>query len=328
MYKHLYTACLIFLLSCFVSSAVQARPLSEYIKKIAPDDDIIVDTVNDEERALVADRERDIKKFYDLIITDDLKKINLLSKSVFEMFLSEKTDFTKLSSIDYYNVYKNNQADSDSKYLDRTIMLFGTVEKIDTADSRGPVLHLETEDRRVHDGTHAFFREPERDKAQIVKLEKGEIVTLLCTGNGIAGGFPSLKDCEFLDGYQAEFRKALHEKLDAVMSGDLQASKFALASLIFSYALLVDEPKLMKDLIKRDTLPSLAEKSLRHNLLVLMWIFDMETPVPLVLSHKDKLRARLLKHEIWKYLIVKKIVDQKNRKLLVKDFDFDNAPLL
>lgn len=328
MYKSLYNACLVLLFNLVFTSLVQAKPLSEYIKKLTPDDDIITDTINDEELALIAEREQDIKKFYDFIITDDLKKISPSGKTVFEQFLAEKIEFIKLSSIDYYSLYKQDPADSDSKYLGKTIMLLGTVENIDTSDDKKPVLHLDTDDRRLRDGTHATFKDPERDKSKIARLSSGDYIHLLCLGNGISGKFPVLKDCEFMDDYEVEYRKTLHEKLDAVMNGDLQASRFALVSLIFSYAFLVDEPKVMRDLIKGKTAPSLASQTLKHNILVLMWLFDVETPVPLVLSHKDKLQARLLKHEIWKYLIVKKIIDPKKGKLLVKDFDFDNTPIL
>ena len=87
MYKCLYNACLILLFNLVFTSLVQAKPLSEYVKKLTPDDDIIADTINDEELAIIAEREQDIKKFYDFIITDDLKKLSPSGKSVFEQFL-------------------------------------------------------------------------------------------------------------------------------------------------------------------------------------------------------------------------------------------------
>ena len=327
MFKRLYAAFLILLLNCFFISQAQAKPLSEYIAKLAPDDGSLYGSISEEDQKMIADREQDAIKFCDLIVSDDINNISISKNTVFEKYLLSKTEFTKITSREFYDAYKSNQAESDEKFLDKQVLVLGLIEKIASSEDNTPVLHLNTQDTKQPGGTHASFKDPGRDKTRIAKLKPGEEIILLCNGAGMVSGIPSLNECEFIDDYMAQYRKDMHERLLSVINGDLKASRFALASMIFSYAMLVDDPRHVKELIQENIVPDTRDKVLKHTIFVLLWTFEVETPVPIVLTHKDKVRARLLKHELWKYLIFKKIIEPKKGKLLVKDFDFDNTPM-
>ncbi len=87
--------------------------------------------------------------------------------------------------------YQKNEVSADSMYKGRSLAVTGTVSSINKDFTDSVYLVLETSNEFM--GVHANLRGSEASKASV--LSKGEIVTVVCEGNGMIVGSPMLADC-------------------------------------------------------------------------------------------------------------------------------------
>lgn len=101
---------------------------------------------------------------------------------------------TKASTM--INAYKDNEVRADATYKDNILKVNGIVQSISSDMSDKAVVHLapkgeqyifNTVDARGDDNFHD----------QAINLQKGEMITIICTGDGEIVSSPQLKDCRF-----------------------------------------------------------------------------------------------------------------------------------
>lgn len=85
--------------------------------------------------------------------------------------------------------YKNNELDGNKKYFGKRIKVTDKYEKVETF--LGDImLYL--------DDVYCDSYNSEKDKEKLSTINKGQIVTVIGTGDGYAGTF-KLKDCEIIE---------------------------------------------------------------------------------------------------------------------------------
>lgn len=91
-----------------------------------------------------------------------------------------------------FDAYQANEAKAQQTYGDQRLLVSGTVNGVDLDFSDKPVVKLQTSNEFM--SAQASLTEASQPKAK--DLNKGEQVSLLCTGVGEVIGTPMLKDCE------------------------------------------------------------------------------------------------------------------------------------
>lgn len=92
--------------------------------------------------------------------------------------------------------YEANEAKGDAIYKDKTIKIVGIVDSISSDFSDKAVVMLSSgKDKYSFNNIHASGDEQFHNQA--INLNKGNKITLICTGNGEAIGSPFLKNCVF-----------------------------------------------------------------------------------------------------------------------------------
>lgn len=92
--------------------------------------------------------------------------------------------------------YEANEAKGDAIYKDKTIKIVGIVDSISSDFSDKAVVMLSSgKDKYSFNNIHASGDEQFHNQA--INLNKGNKITLICTGNGEAIGSPFLKNCIF-----------------------------------------------------------------------------------------------------------------------------------
>ncbi|MDR2405571.1 MAG: OB-fold putative lipoprotein [Deltaproteobacteria bacterium] len=97
----------------------------------------------------------------------------------------------EIAAVDLYDVYNKNQLAGDQKYKGKAILITGKIQSIMADFDGNPVVTLETNNMLGIVGCH-FSGGQEKD---LVKLAKGENISLAGTGGGVMMGDPELEDC-------------------------------------------------------------------------------------------------------------------------------------
>lgn len=98
----------------------------------------------------------------------------------------------KLSADDLFTAYKANEVSADAKYKGKTLAVSGTVSEIGKDFTDAPYVKLSVAENQF-EGVQAVFSKSSND--ELAKLQKGQSITVTCTGNGMVIGTPIL-DCK------------------------------------------------------------------------------------------------------------------------------------
>jgi hypothetical protein len=99
-----------------------------------------------------------------------------------------------------YGEYHRNEVAADQTYKDKMLAVSGIVESINKDFVDDAYLVLETANE--FEGVQAHLKSSETSKA--ARMSKGELITVLCSGNGMIIGTPMLKDCVIQPSQQPE----------------------------------------------------------------------------------------------------------------------------
>ena len=92
-----------------------------------------------------------------------------------------------------FNEYQANEVAADEKFKGKRLLVSGKVASIDKGVMGGLHLRLATSNEFMS----VMCSMEDSEKATVAKLQKGESVNVLCEGNGMVIGSPSLDDCVF-----------------------------------------------------------------------------------------------------------------------------------
>ncbi len=104
-----------------------------------------------------------------------------------------KASSISVTSTELFNAYQGNEVAADDKYKGRKLLVTGTVASVDKGAFGGLHLRLATPNEFM--STMCSMEDSE--KSQLAQLSKGETVRVLCKGQGIVVGSPSLGGCTF-----------------------------------------------------------------------------------------------------------------------------------
>jgi hypothetical protein len=98
-----------------------------------------------------------------------------------------------VSPVDLWNAYDANEVAADEVYKGRPLSVKGTVETIDKDFLNNIIVRLKVPGQFL--GIHCDLEDSEKSKA--MSLQKGQAITLQCTGGGRVVGSPVLRKCTF-----------------------------------------------------------------------------------------------------------------------------------
>lgn len=148
--------------------------------------------------------------------------------------------------------YQRNEARADKKYLDKELLITGMVDSIPD-----PLSIILSSGELFSFGIEAEINESELDK--LLKLNKGDYISLLCIGDG-SGEFmisAQLKSCEIKKSLtKSDFEKAkieLKEKEEKISSEKEEKEKIAPAELLKREGQVALE-HILPSVVKKDTI--------------------------------------------------------------------------
>lgn len=92
--------------------------------------------------------------------------------------------------------YKENELAGDQKFKDKTLIVTGKIETIESGIADMPFILLKAGGDMEFNKPQAMFSKD--DTPMLAKLKKGQDIKLQCVGAGEMGGSPILKDCKVL----------------------------------------------------------------------------------------------------------------------------------
>lgn len=122
-------------------------------------------------------------------------KKTVLALSFFA-FMATKVAFAapiQITANELYKEYDKNEVRADNLYKGKQLLISGKVESIASNLFDDPEVYLSVSSLFGH--VSADFKKSQKDR--VIALDKGQSVTLLCTGAGEILGFPLVENCEF-----------------------------------------------------------------------------------------------------------------------------------
>ena len=102
----------------------------------------------------------------------------------------------EITAEELWATYDKNELAGDQAYKDKTLVITGVVDSIESGLGDTPYLTLRAGDEYNFSTPQAHFDKTETDG--LVTLSKGDNITLKCKGNGEIMGSPMLSDCTIL----------------------------------------------------------------------------------------------------------------------------------
>lgn len=160
---------------------------------------------------------------------------------------------------DVVQEYKSNEIAGDYKYKGKQLLIHGVIASIASDVNNQPVIHFKGED--LFNGASAKFKKP--DIERIIKLKKGEALSLVCYGAGEVVSRPMFNSCEFTEDYGARVSKRINAELTRFMTekGSGEYNEYITSVVINTY-LMAD--KLMPETAKCWKQKSACSEELRE----------------------------------------------------------------
>lgn len=102
-------------------------------------------------------------------------------------------EVAEVTAEELWAAYDKNELAGDQAYKDKTIVVTGVLDSIESGLGDTPYLTLRAGDEYNFNTPQAHFDKSETDS--LVTLSKGESVTLRCKGDGEIMGSPMLSNC-------------------------------------------------------------------------------------------------------------------------------------
>jgi hypothetical protein len=96
-----------------------------------------------------------------------------------------------ITSTDLFNAYSANEVAADDKYKGKQLLVTGTVASIDKGAFGGIHLRLATPNEFMS----TICSLDSSEKSEVARLSNGQVVRVMCKGQGRVLGSPSLSDC-------------------------------------------------------------------------------------------------------------------------------------
>lgn len=184
MLKSFINSLLLFTLAGTVSWECQALTLAEFAAANAPDN-AEENAQAPADEALFREREQFVMKINEAMMKEDREAIKHGAVTMFDYCLSTKISFKKSSARAMYATYELSQTRGNQDFLDKRVLLRGTVAEVRNAAGKDPELFFRAGGKTSPHAVRAVFASPAADAAKIAALKKDEDTALLCTGAGI-----------------------------------------------------------------------------------------------------------------------------------------------
>lgn len=130
--------------------------------------------------------------------------------------------------------YDANEARADKKFKGKSLVVSGTVSKIQSGFDDEPFVVLKT--KNMFQSPQAKFKKSEFDK--VIDLNKGQKVKFACIGEGEIAGTPMFKNCVFINSVIENAKSDMLSKYDALIAGNVNQNEKMLNSVAFQFAIL------------------------------------------------------------------------------------------
>lgn len=324
MLKSFINSLLLFTLAGTVSWECQALTLAEFAAANAPDN-AAENAQAPADEALFREREQFVMKINEAMMKEDREAIKHGAVTMFDYCLSTKISFKKSSARAMYATYEISQARGNQDFLDKRVLIRGTVAEVRNAAGKDPELFFRAGDKTSPHAVRAVFASPAADAAKIAALKKDEDTALLCTGAGITDETPEAKDCEFIDRYADDCEKEELSAIDSIQHGNFKVPITVLGNWTLTYLIAAESPDFMKECLKGNCEPNQKLFESVFGSAYFPMVFKGVKPR---LSPPEQKRISAMKAAVWQYLIYKKIADPATGKLLVPDTEIPDLTLV
>lgn len=110
----------------------------------------------------------------------------------------KKVETIKVSAIQIYNDYKENEVSADNKYKDKLVDVSGEVDKIGKDFMDVPYVSLVTLKNEIMDLSMVQCKFDKDKMAELASLKKGTRLIIRGTVNGSVATIVQIEDCEIL----------------------------------------------------------------------------------------------------------------------------------
>ena len=324
MLKSFINSLLLFTLAGTAAWECQALTLAEFAAANMPDNAGESASAPADE-ALFREREQFVMKINEAMMKEDREAIKHGAVTMFDYCLSTQISFKKSSARAMYATYEISQARGNQDFLDKKVLLRGTVAEVRNAAGKDPELFFRAGDKTAPHAVRAVFASPAADAAKIAALKKDEDTALLCTGAGITDETPEAKDCEFIDRYADDCEKTKLAAIAGIQQGNFKVNITDLGNWTLTYLIAAESPAFMKECLKGscETNQELFESVFGSAYFPM--VFKGVKPR---LSPPEKQKINAMKTAVWQYLVYKKIVDPATGKLLAPDTEIPDLTLV
>lgn len=165
-------------------------------------------------------------------------------------------DFVFTTPDDVFKTYSENELRGDKKYKNKQLIINGVVGGIKSGLNDKPYIELKAKGAFISPQAHFATSEEE-----IMDLNKGNKIRLICKGGGEIGGVPIFQDCLFSKSVIKSMLDERYKEYESLISGNLSVSVEIkkLAALINTIAKQSNDFSLCKDKI----LPTCFDKSIK-----------------------------------------------------------------
>ena len=325
MLKSFINSLLLFTLAGAAAAEAQALTLGEFAAANTPDNAQEIAGLPTDE-TLFQEREQFVMKINEAMMREDREAIKHGAVTMFDYCLSTQISFKKSSARALYSTYESSQARGNQDFLDKRVLLRGTVGEIKNATGKDPELYFRAGDKTTPHAVRATFANPAAAATKIAALKKDENTALLCTGAGITDETPAVKDCEFIDRYADDCERAELSAIDGIQHGNFKVTIEVLGNWTLTYLIAAESPSFMKECFKGDCEPDhkLFEGVFKSAYFPMVF----KGIKPSRLSSAERNHINIMKTAVWQYLVYKKIVDPATGKLLVPDTEIPDLTLV
>ena len=325
MLKSFINSLLLFTLAGAVSAEAQALTLAEFAAANAPDNAEEIAALTADE-SIFREREQFTLKINEAMMKEDREAVKHGAVTMFDYCLSAQISFRKSSARALYATYESSQARGNQDFLNKRVLLRGTVAEVRNAAGKDPELFFRAGDKTSPHAVRAVFASPAADAAKIAALKKDEDTALLCSGAGIADGIPAVKDCEFTDRYADECEKEQLAAIAGIQRGSFKVNITELGNWTLTYLIAAEYPSFMKECLKG---PCKLNQEIFESVFGSAYFpLVFKGVKPARLSAQEKKRISAMKAAVWQYLVYKKIADPATGKLLAPDTEIPDLTLV
>lgn len=123
---------------------------------------------------------------------NNISRASSHQSSIASIAPAEVVELARFSNLEIERDYEANTVSADQKYKNKRFIVSGTISSINTDFTNSPYIEMATTGFL---GTQAYFSSGQ--ESMVAALQKGQQVSLACTGKGDVAKTPMLRECVF-----------------------------------------------------------------------------------------------------------------------------------